>query len=566
MAQIKKDTSLRKAILQAAITGQLISDIGGESLPLAAAGKPSSATPSPRGYAPKTPNEFASFENQNSVSERSERPTLPETGKQLLDRIIEERNKKLLAEWEEALKKNPKAKKPAPIVASEIDEDEIPFEIPENWCWCRLGDIIDLLSGRDLEPSAYNSISKGIPYMTGASNFNNEELIVNRWTDKPATISNLGDLLITCKGTIGELAFNHVGDVHIARQIMAIRKTEYINLKFLKFFLMSRIDEIQKHAKSMIPGISREDMLGFEFPLPPLSIQNAIVAKLEQVLPLVDAYENALLQKEELKNALPDKVKKAILQEAITGQLTENWRKSATIKESGKQLLERIIEERNAQALADWEEALKKNVGGKATLPSFASKTRAKKPVPVVASEIDEEEIPFEVPESWCWCRWGELSELIQYGYNAPAKESGRIKMVRITDIQNGKVQWNTVPFCEISDTDIQVYQLRKNDILFARTGGTVGKSFLVDEEPENAVFAGYLIRTQYDDKKLNPKYMKMFMESQIYWDQLKNGTIATAQPNCNGQTLSKMILPLPPLEEQQEIVKKVEELLELCK
>ena len=79
------------------------------------------------------------------------------------------------------------------------------------------------------------------------------------------------------------------------------------------------------------------------FPLPPLAVQNAIVAKLEQVLPLVDAYENALLQKEELKSALPDKVKKAILQEAITGQLTEAWRKSATIKECGKQLLDRII-------------------------------------------------------------------------------------------------------------------------------------------------------------------------------------------------------------------------------
>ena len=163
MAQIKKDTSLRKAILQAAITGQLISDIGGESLPLAAAGKPSSATPSPRGYAPKTPNEFASFENQNSVSERSERPTLPETGKQLLDRIIEERKNKLLADWEEkqtdlfasndAHSKNAKtvrseqirllkkAKKPAPVVASEIDEEEIPFEIPENWCWCHIGEI-----------------------------------------------------------------------------------------------------------------------------------------------------------------------------------------------------------------------------------------------------------------------------------------------------------------------------------------------------------------------------------------------------------------------------------------
>ncbi len=96
MAKIKKDTSLRKSILQAAITGQLISNVDGET----------------------------------------------ETGKQLLDRIIEERNKKLLAEWEEKLKENPKTKKPTQIVASEIDDEDIPFEIPESWCWCRLGRII----------------------------------------------------------------------------------------------------------------------------------------------------------------------------------------------------------------------------------------------------------------------------------------------------------------------------------------------------------------------------------------------------------------------------------------
>ncbi len=235
-----------------------------------------------------------------------------------------------------------------------------------------------------------------------------------------------------------------------------------------------------------------------------------------------------------------------------------------TPAETGKQLLDRIIEERNKKLLAEWEEVLKKNVGGKATSPSFASKTRTKKPVPIVASEIDEDEIPFEIPENWCWCRWGELSDSIQYGYNAPAKETGRIKMVRITDIQNGKVQWDSVPYCDISDDEITSYQLKKNDILFARTGGTVGKSFLVAEEPEDAVYAGYLIRTQYDSEKLNPKYMKMFMESQLYWDQLKNGTIATAQPNCNGQTLSKMILPLPPLSVQNAIVAKLEQVLPL--
>lgn len=563
MAQIKKDTSLRKAILQAAITGQLISDIGGESLPLAAAGKPSSATPSPRGYAPKTPNEFASFENQNSVSERSERPTLPETGKQLLDRIIEERNKKLLAEWEEVLKKNPKAKKPAPVVASEIDEEEIPFEIPENWCWCRIDDLFSHNTGKALNKSE-NKEGTELEYITTSNLYwnyfelDNLKTMLFKDSEIEKCTVQKGDLLVCEGGEVGRTAiWNFDRTICIQNHIHRLRAYEASLNKSFYYFVMFLYKEgklIDDYAKGIgIKGLSSNALGSIIIPLPPISVQNAIVAKLEQVLPLVDAYENAVLQKEELKNALPDKIKKTILQEAITGQLTENWRKSATIKESGKQLLDRIIEERNAKALAEWEEKVKTN-------------PKAKKPALVVASEIDEEEIPFEVPESWCWCRWGELSELIQYGYNAPAKESGRIKMVRITDIQNGKVQWNTVPFCEISDTDIQIYQLRKNDILFARTGGTVGKSFLVDEEPENAVFAGYLIRTQYDDKKLNPKYMKMFMESQIYWDQLKNGTIATAQPNCNGQTLSKMILPLPPLEEQEEIVKKVEELLELCK
>ena len=80
-----------------------------------------------------------------------------------------------------------------------------------------------MLSGRDLEPTEYNDSKLGIPYMTGASNFSNEKLLVNRWTERPVTISVIGDLLITCKGTIGQMAFNSIGEIHIARQIMAIR-------------------------------------------------------------------------------------------------------------------------------------------------------------------------------------------------------------------------------------------------------------------------------------------------------------------------------------------------------
>ena len=168
-----------------------------------------------------------------------------------------------------------------------------------------------------------------------------------------------------------------------------------------------------------------------------------------------------------------------------------------------------------------------------------------------------DEEIPFEIPRGWEWERWGNISQSIQYGYNTPALEKGVIKMVRISDIQKNKVLWETVPFCMIEEKNIGTYLLEVNDILFARTGGTVGKSFLVEKVPMKAIYAGYLIRTRYSSL-LCPRYMKAFMESQLYWDQLKNGTIATAQPNCNGKTLAKMLLPIPPINEQKRITEKL--------
>ncbi|WP_346709724.1 restriction endonuclease subunit S [Phocaeicola salanitronis] len=168
-----------------------------------------------------------------------------------------------------------------------------------------------------------------------------------------------------------------------------------------------------------------------------------------------------------------------------------------------------------------------------------------------------DDEIPFEIPNSWEWERWGNISQSIQYGYNAPALENGDIRMVRISDIQNNKVLWENVPFCLINTSEIETYLLKVNDILFARTGGTVGKSFLVEDVPVKAIYAGYLIRTRYSSL-LCPYYMKAFMESQLYWEQLKNGTIATAQPNCNGKTLAKMLLPIPPINEQERIVEKL--------
>lgn len=231
----------------------------------------------------------------------------------------------------------------------------------------------------------------------------------------------------------------------------------------------------------------------------------------------------------------PEQLKASILQYAIQGKLVEQRPEEGTGEELYRQIQaekQRLIQEK---------------------------KIKKEKPL----AEISEDEIPFDIPESWKWVRWGNLSFSIQYGYNAPAKKSGRIKMVRISDIQEGKVVWDTVPFCDIKEEEIPTYLLSINDILFARTGGTVGKSYIVKEIPEEAIYAGYLIRTRYSDM-LCPKYLYYFMQTHLYWTQLRNGTIATAQPNCNGQTLSKMILPLPPLAEQKRIAAKIEELLPL--
>ena len=229
----------------------------------------------------------------------------------------------------------------------------------------------------------------------------------------------------------------------------------------------------------------------------------------------------------------PEQLKASILQYAIQGKLVEQRPEEGT----GEELYQRIQKEKK-QLIKD-------------------GKIKKEKPLP----EITEDEIPFDIPESWKWVRWGNLSQSIQYGYNTPAKSAGRIKMVRISDIQDGNIAWETVPFCDISETEIPTYLLATNDILFARTGGTVGKSYIVKNIPESAIYAGYLIRTRYSDA-LCPEYLYLFMQTPLYWNQLRNGTIATAQPNCNGQTLSKMILPLPPLAEQHRIVAKIEELL----
>lgn len=167
-------------------------------------------------------------------------------------------------------------------------DDEIPFEVPESWEWYRLSNLWDLLSGRDLTPSEYSRNKMGIPYITGASNFTGSDLIINRWTDCPKVIANNGDLLITCKGTIGEMKINTQGDIHIARQIMAIQNPNDLSIEFLAIVLESFILRIVLAARGVIPGISREDILDMIAPLPPIEEQTRIADAVQDTLKTIE--------------------------------------------------------------------------------------------------------------------------------------------------------------------------------------------------------------------------------------------------------------------------------------
>ena len=187
----------------------------------------------------------------------------------------------------------------------EIAEDEIPFDLPDSWKWVRLNAVIVLLSGSDLTPNKYNNSCKGIPYITGASNIEGEKLVINRWTEYPNNIAHNGDLLLTCKGTVGKTTILNEPEVHIARQLMAITAIE-LNLKYLKYFVESHVDVLKAKAKSLIPGIERDNVLKLLLPLPPLAEQHRIVAKIEELLPYVDRYAAAYEKLEQFNAKFPE--------------------------------------------------------------------------------------------------------------------------------------------------------------------------------------------------------------------------------------------------------------------
>ena len=167
------------------------------------------------------------------------------------------------------------------------------------------------------------------------------------------------------------------------------------------------------------------------------------------------------------------------------------------------------------------------------------------------------ENVPFEIPSLWEWTTINDISKSILYGVSESAKTNGKYRLLRITDIQNNSVQWDSVPYTDFDENKAKSYLLSDGDILFARTGATVGKSYLVQRLTEGAIYASYLIRVQTYDAVL-PQYLKFYFESGYYWEQIEQGSVGVGQPNVNGTILGNLHVPIPPLHEQFRIVSEL--------
>ena len=427
-----------------------------------------------------------------------------------------------------------------------IDED-IPFEIPNGWEWCRMGGIIELLSGQDFMPEKYNSKNKGIPYITGASNISNGKLIINRWTECPSVIGKLGDLLIVCKGSgVGKMCFCNVEKIHIARQIQIIRGfSSFICMSYLKLIIDANLSAITSNAQGVIPGISREHILNLIIPIPPFNAQQHIIKKLKLLQPLIQLFDSKQEELNNLDTSIKELLKKSILQEAIQGKLVPQIAKEGIAQE----LLGQIRQEK--------QELVKEGKLKKSTLTDsiiykgddnkyWEKKDKTEKDI--------TDEIPFEIPDSWAWVRHNDLFDIS--GGSQPPKskfiereKKGYIRLFQIRDYGP-----NPQPIYIPLSTASKISQ--KGDILLARYGASLGKVFYAEYGAYNVALAKVI--PLYESPLIFPKYIYLYYCSSIYQNEIVNRS-RCAQAGFNKEDLNSLLFPLPPLAEQCRIVEMYE-------
>ena len=455
-----------------------------------------------------------------------------------------------------------KSKKETALAGSnpcDITEDEIPFDIPESWCWCRLGELGNFVRGNGIKRD--ETTNTGLPCVRYGEMYTNYKIKFSKtksFTSKDVFEKchkiHTNDILMALTGENKwdiALAATYEGTEEIAMGGDLCKFTPInCNSLFLVYLINSPYGIEYKRNTStgdIIVHTSTTKLGNLLIPLPPLAEQKRIVAAIEKFMPLIEEYGKKETQLKAINEQIGTLTKKAILQEAVQGKLVPQIAGEGNAKD----LLEEIRKERLSHGL-DFANAK-------------SGKKKSKKETALAGSnpcDITEDEIPFDIPENWCWCRLGEIGDWkagSTPSRSNPELYNGNIPWLKTGDLTDGDI--NEIPEC-ISEKALESCSMRLNPIgsvLIAMYGATIGKLGILKIEattnqaccacvPYNGIYNKYLFYYLMSQKK-------------DFTEKAEGG----AQPNISREKLVVHLLPLPPLSEQKRIVAAIEKMLPLC-
>ena len=447
-----------------------------------------------------------------------------------------------IKEEKELLIKEKKIKKQKPL--PKITEEEIPFEIPENWKWVRLGEIVLINPRNKIDDDIEVSF---IPMNLIEAGYKNKYCYEKRlWKNVKSSFTHIkkGDLGIAkitpCfqnrKSAIFDDLINEYGagttEINIIRKIIKNFSMKYL-LWFVKteYFINGGVKSFTGTAGQQ--RINKDYLKMVLIPLPPLAEQKRIVEKLDNVLANIEKLKSSEEKLSILQKNFPDRLKKSILQSAIQGKLTEQLATDDNVED----LLQAIKEEK--------ERLIKEK------------KIKKQKPLP----EITEEEIPFEIPENWKWIRLGEIVSILGDGLHGTPiyDESGEYYFINGNNLLEEKIIIKSTTK-KVSQIEYEKYKKNLNkDTMLVSINGTIGNVAFYDNEK---VMLGKSVCYFNLLKNVNKKYLKYIFYSVYFIKYVNKMATGSTIKNLSLKAMNLFIIPLPPLAEQKRIVEKLDKLL----
>ncbi len=435
-----------------------------------------------------------------------------------------------------------KKEKPLP----EITEDEISFEIPENWEWVRLGEIGSLLSGYAFKSTEYEKSGVQVVRISDLADdtvSTKDAVYYSKKDELNQYLVVKNSFLICLTGSIGKMAWVQDNIPRYLNQRVGMYISYDVSITpYLWLFLHSPyvINQWIASKTSTNGNIKNSNVTEALCPIPPLAEQERIVAKIEELMPLVEEYGKAEEQLTKLNAEFPDKLRKSILQQAVQGKLTER----DPADEPASELLKRIKTEK---------EALMKS-----------SKIKKEKPLP----EITEDEKPFDIPDTWEWVRLSDICNISDGTHQTPTYVEHGIPFISAQNVK----PYRFLPenHRDVSYEDYLEYNKNispeKGDILMARVGAGIGEAAIIDQDFEFSIYVSLTLIKCYS-KEFDMMYLLHVLNSPIGRKLAEKKTLGkgASQGNLNLIFIREFVLPIPPLAEQKRIVKRVEELLALC-